>query len=117
MMCWSQRWHPTKLGYEWIAFMSHGGAYSPDSAVDALEASLRRKTAKYASLKTDQNLSELHLLLYYDQGYHYNTPFDAPDFGFVEIASHLTQVAATEHGAFDRIFLFIPATREVARVY
>lgn len=117
IMCWSRAHRPTTLGNEWIGFMPHGGPYAIKSAVEALEDSLKRKTAKYATLKTTANLSELYLLLYYDQGFHYNTPFDAPGFGFSEIVSHIAQMAASDHGAFDRIFLFIPAKQQVAIVY
>jgi len=117
LMCWSQSRHHTYQGNEWIAFMNHGGGYSPDTAVEALERTLSRKTAKYSTLHADQRLAELYLLLYYDQGFHYNTPFDAPGHGFAEIARHLTNLAAQDHGVFQRIFLFIPATKDLARVY
>jgi len=97
--------------------MNHGGGYSPDSAIEALERALKRKTVKYGTLKESANLAELYLLLYYDQGFHYNTPFDTPAFRFEEIVVHLKKVTVSEHGVFDRIFVFIPATKQAARVW
>ena len=52
-----------------------------------------------------------------DQGFHYNTPFDAPGVGFADVAAYLRDVAATDHGAFDRIFLFVVATNDLAQLY
>jgi hypothetical protein len=106
-----------KRRVSWITFMPHGGPYSPRTALRALERTLNRKTSKYATLKTSANLAELYLLIYYQQGYHYNTPFDAPGFGFPEVATHLQTIASSEHGSFDRIFLYIPFTHQMARIY
>ena len=117
LICQSQVWQQAHVGNEWIAFTNHGGAYSPDTALKALERALARKTAKYRGLHSQLKLAELHLLLYYDQGFHYNSPFDAPGHGFREVVRHLRDVAMSDHGVFDRIFLFIPATRQVARIY
>lgn len=117
LMCWSHLHRTAQLGHEWITFMPHGGAHGIQPAIQALEFSLQRKTAMYATLKSNAGLAELHLLLYYDQGWAFNTPFDAPGFGFREIASHLKQVASADHGAFDRIFLFIPAKQQLETIY
>lgn len=114
--CRSHKWFHTSEGSEWIVFMNHGGAYTPDTAVEALEQTLAKKTAKYQNLLADANLSKLYLLIYYDQGFHYNSPFDAPDYGFNEIAAHLSTVAQDNHGVFDGIFLFIPAKKQLAQV-
>jgi hypothetical protein len=117
MNCRSQRWFETHDGNEWIVFMNHGGAYSPESAVNALKVTLARKTQKYATLHDDQRLTKLFLLIYYDQGFHYNTPFDAPGYGFDEIAVELAALAAIDHGVFEGIWLFIPATGDIAKLY
>ena|SRR6266568_1397368 len=117
LMCWARAYRTATPGHEWITFMPHGGSYGTQSAVHALEISLQRKTAMYPTLKTTAGLAELHLLLYYDQGWAFNTPFDAPGFGFPEIASHLRRVAAADHGPFNRIFLFIPAKQQLATIY
>lgn len=115
--CVSQQHHPTQQGTEWIHFMSHGGAYSPDDALQAAIITLQKKTSMYATLKADEHLNELHLLLYYDQGWAYNTPFHAPNFGLPQIANALRNTAATDHGQFERIFLFIPTTKHSATIY
>jgi len=115
--CTAQQYDSSTLGDEWIAFMSHGGAYAPDTALDAAITTLQKKTSMYATLKADEHLAELYLLLYYDQGWAYNTPFTTPTFGFDDVASALRTIAANDHGQFDRIFLFIPATDAVAEIY
>ena len=117
LRCWSQATFRTHAGNEWMSFMPHGGGYDEESAFDALKESLARKTAMYTTLHKDQNLAELHLLLYYDQGFLYNTPFDVPDWGFNEIAAALANVAAQNHGVFDHIYLFILETGDLAVIY
>lgn len=94
-----------------------GAAYSPDDALQAAVAALQKKVAMYTTLKDDEHLDELYLLLYYDQGWAYNTPFHTPTFGFPDIANTMREIAAHNHGQFDKIFLFIPATSDVAQIY
>lgn len=96
------------LGMPWVRFPTHGGAYSPQDAIDALREQLNKKTSKetYLDLHERQNLDELYLLLYYDQGWFYNTPFSAPEFGFRDVAEMVAQAAATNPGVFQKIFLF-----------
>lgn len=115
--CVSQQYEPSQRGDEWISFMSHGGAYNPDTALDAAITALQKKTNMYATLKADANVGELCLLLYYDQGWAYNTPFTTPNFGLAQIAEGLRAIAESDHGQFERIFVFIPATKEVADIY
>lgn len=117
MICTSRRYQPTIVGNTWITFFPHGGAFRAETALTALEATLRRKTSKYATLRSDARLGELYLLLYYDQAWLYNTPFDSPSFGFPEVVAHLSTLAAYDPGAFDKIFLFGPAKKLLAQVY
>jgi hypothetical protein len=67
---------------------------------------LNKKTSKYHDLHRRQSLDELYLVIYYDQGWFYNTPFAAPGIGFRQIAEIAAQVAADNHGVFQKIFLF-----------
>ena len=115
--CTAQQYNPSNPGDEWIMFMAHGGAYAPDDALQAAIATLEKKTSKYATLKADEHLDDLYLLLYYDQGWAYNTPYHTPTFGFNDIANALRTVATNDHGQFDKIFLFIPETDEIAQIY
>ncbi len=103
---WSRSEFDTPLGIRWITFPNYGGAYTPQGSVDALREQLNKKTSKYLDLHQQQSLDELYLLIYYDQGWFYNTPFTAPGFGFREIAEIAAQAAADNHGRFDKIFLF-----------
>ena len=115
--CAAQQYDPSTSGDEWIMFMAHGGVYAPDDALQAAITTLEKKMSKYATLKADEHLDELYLLLYYDQGWAYNTPYHTPTFGFNDIAHGLRAVATNDHGRFDKIFLFIPETDEVAQIY
>ena len=72
---------------------------------------------KYANLHADENLSELYLLLYYDQGWVYNSPYRSLHYGFLDVASELRVVTKTEHGRFDRVFLFDALDTKLAQVY
>ncbi len=97
---------PTSLGGRWIVFPNRGGAYDPQDAIDALLSVLDRKTSEHSGLHQEQAVDELHLLIYYDQGWFYNTPFTAPGMGFREIAQIAAQQTVKTHGVFSKIFLF-----------
>lgn len=103
---WSRSEFDTPLGIRWITFQNYGGAYTPQESVDALREQLNKKTSKYDDLHRQESLDELYLLIYYDQGWFYNTPFAAPGFGFGEIAEIAAKVAASNYGKFQKIFLF-----------
>ena len=105
---WPRSRFNTSLGVRWVRFPNPTYAYTPQDAIDALREQLNKKTSKasYLDLHQRQNLDELYLLLYYDQGWIYNTPFNAPGFGFREIAEIAAQAAANNHGVFQKIFLF-----------
>jgi hypothetical protein len=80
---------------------------------DALLENIRRKIDKYAKPRNklklqQQQLAEFYLLAYYDEAVLHNTPYDAPGFGFREIAALVAQeLAATRH-PFDKVFLYSP---------
>ena len=96
----------TPTGGRWIDFPARGGAYSSQSAVDALEILIKKKTEKYETLHVDEKLDELHLVAYYDNGLFYNTPYTTLGFGFDEIAQICRDWARTQPGKFQKIFLF-----------
>jgi hypothetical protein len=60
--------------YPWIDFRPWGTAYSSQTTIDALAELVAKKTAKYDGLNAKENLTELYLVAYYDQGLFYNTP-------------------------------------------
>lgn len=103
---WPRSQFNTFLGMRWVRFPNHTDAYTPQDAVDALLKVIGKKTSKYRGLHQQESLDELYLLLYYDQGWIYNTPFNAPEFGFREIAEIAARAAANNHGVFQKIFLF-----------
>lgn len=112
------------FGLEWITFRGHGGAYTPEWMRDALLGSIRNKSAKYAKphnkLKLQQQkLDEFYLLAYYDEAVLYNTPYDAPDFGFKEIGDLVAEELLRIPHPFDKVFLFSPleAGQKVLQVW
>jgi hypothetical protein len=93
-------------GFPWILFRPHGGAYSSQSAIDALSALMQKKIPKYVGLRQKEQLSELYLIAYFDQGLFYNTPYDTIGIGFSKIADICRTWLAANRGQFDKVFVF-----------
>lgn len=115
----SRRRSQAQLGIHWIVFRNHGGAYTPDWMRDALVDNIKRKIAKYAKphnkLKLEQQqLAEFYLLAYYDEAVLHNTPYDAPGFGFQQIAVIVAQELAANPHPFDKVFLYSPIEKPSA---
>lgn len=93
----------------WIDFRPPGGFYSPKAMLDTLSSSLVAHTsdARYKDLRAQVGLDEVYLLVHYDfKAFAYNTPFDAPNFGFKQAAEFAASVLDGVGGYFDRVFLF-----------
>jgi hypothetical protein len=93
----------------WIRFPEAGRHYSPNEMLETLESSilLNKGDERYKDLRAQTGLAEVYLLIHYDfKAFAYNTPFDAPDFGFKEAASFASQVLDGAGSFFDRVFLF-----------
>lgn len=91
---------------EWIGFSQQGGAYSPESALAAL-ATIIEKKLSYAPLSGGR---EVRLIIYYDEGALYNTPYKDLKFrSFADIAQEASRVTREKLGAkrspFTRIYL------------
>ncbi|MGA8154358.1 MAG: hypothetical protein WB952_25670 [Terriglobales bacterium] len=108
-----ERINPIK-GIAWADFRPRGGAYSPKDAVAALLELLRKKTNKYASLHREQDLVELYLVVYYDQGLIHNTPYFGLNFGLDEVAKAASAEVAKNPGPFQKIFLFNSIDQDMA---
>ena len=68
---------------------------------------VHKNDERYKDLKTKVRLDEVYLLVHYDfKAFAYNTPFDAPGFGFKEAANFARESLNSDGGYFDRIFLF-----------
>jgi hypothetical protein len=106
------RFHPARknrFNIRWIRFPSPGGAYSPNEMLETLSKALaaHKSDERYEDLKKHIGLDEASLLIHYDfKAFAYNTPFDAPNFGFKEAAEFAAQALNGDGGYFDRIFLF-----------
>jgi hypothetical protein len=108
----SIRFHPStrdRFDIHWIQFPSPGGAYSPNEMLETLRSSIvaHRNDVRYIDLRTQVELDEVYLLVHYDfKAFAYNTPFDAPNFGFEQAAKFAAEKLGGDGGYFDRIFLF-----------
>ena len=91
----------------WIRFRSWGGAYHPRSMVEALQRRLSEKREKYRSNNDLKSLAEFVLIVHYDQALLYNSPVDAPDFGFDDAIEEARAFLGNDPGAFTRIFVLI----------
>ena len=105
------RFRPTRSRgtTRWIRFPDAGRQYSPAEMLETLESSLlsHKRDERYKDLREKAGLDELYLLIHYDfKAFAYNTPFDAPNFGFKEAAAFASQVVDGDGNFFDRIFLF-----------
>jgi hypothetical protein len=113
-----RRFNP-QLGADWLTFRAHGGAYTPDWMRDALLQNIKRKIEKYAKPQNklnlqQQRLAEFYLLAYYDEAVLHNTPYDAPEFGFREIAAIVAQELAENPHPFEKVFLYSPIEKPPA---
>ena len=94
----------------WIRFPDASRHYSPREMLESLESALlsHRSDERYnKDLKKQVGLDEVYLLVHYDfKAFAYNTPFDAPGFGFKEAANFARESLNSDGGYFDRIFLF-----------
>jgi hypothetical protein len=98
--------------------VSVGGAYDPHDADTALAAVLRTKiqNPNYGPTKVTASLREMWLVVYYDRGVLWNTPYRGVRIGMGGHSTDEAAVAANARqvlrrsgsGAFDRIFLFFP---------
>jgi len=108
----SIRFHPStqsRFTIRWIHFPSRGGAYSPNEMLETLSRALaaHKSDERYRNLKEIVGLDEVYLLVHYDfKAFAYNSPFDAPNFGFKDAAKFAKQALNRDGGHFDRIFLF-----------
>jgi hypothetical protein len=94
-------------GLSWIGFPNWGGAYHPQSMVDALNHCLREKRGKYPSNKLAKSFEAFVLVIHYDQALIYNSPVHTPDFGFDDIVISARTFLDADPGAFTHIFLLI----------
>jgi hypothetical protein len=98
-----------RLNARWILFPPRASHYSPNEMLETLSSSLLAHTtdARYKDLRTQVGLDEVYLLVHYDfKAFAYNTPFDAPNFGFKQAADFASTVIKRDGGHFDRVFLF-----------
>ncbi|HMG75560.1 MAG TPA: hypothetical protein VK582_18825 [Pyrinomonadaceae bacterium] len=94
--------------HQWVQSPTPVGFYG-DEMLETLSKSLVAHTgdARYKDLGKLIGLDEVYLLVHYDfKSFAYNTPFDAPGFGFKEAAESASRVLGGDGGYFDRIFLF-----------
>ncbi len=101
----------------WMTFPMNGGAYSPNSMVDALYDCTQAKVSKYSAKPA--NVNEFHLLVHYDQAFAYNSPVEAIDFGYEDAVAAVLARIGSAVGVFDRIFVYVSVKdgQKVFRMY
>jgi hypothetical protein len=92
--------------FEWADFRPPGGAYSSDSAIKALAELIEKKTSIYKDLHAKENLDELYLVAYFDQGLFHNTPYETIGTKFKDIAAMANAWLKGNPGKFQKVFLF-----------
>lgn len=91
-----------------------GGSFSPEEASHALRDVITRKTHKknYKTLKRDQALDQLYLVVYYDRGPLWNSPYEGIDGGLENIVAEAQEWLGRDHGPLDKAFLFLACEPE-----
>ena len=112
---------PRLFNARWILFPPRASHFSPNTMQEQLRIALlaHKNDERYEDLKQRVGLDEAYLLLHYDfKAFVYNTPFDAPDFGFKEAADLASSELGGDGGYFDRVFLFhfLWGKEEVCRI-
>lgn len=92
--------------FEWADFRPPGGAYSSESAIQALAELIGKKTSKYKGIHGKEKLDELYLVAYFDQGLFHNTPYEIIGTKFHDIAVMASAWLRANSGEFQRVFLF-----------
>jgi hypothetical protein len=115
--------HPRpRFDADWIQFPSRGGAYSPNDMRQTLKRAIlaHKNDERYKELKQRVGLDAVYLLVHYDfKAFAYNTPFDAPNFGFKEASEFAASIIDGDGGYFDRVFLFhfLAGQEEAYRIF
>jgi hypothetical protein len=106
--------HPRMQGVAgatgWVTSEARGGAYDPKWASEALHARIAEKINKqnYTSLKSEQNLSELVLVVHYGiLGILHNSPFEGVGRHLDDVIAEVRSNLTSDHGPFDRVFLYL----------
>lgn len=86
-----------------------GGSYSPEDARAAIAGVLKKKTAKrnYKTLKKEQALNELYLLVYYNRALLWNSPYEGINGGIDIAVEQAKAQMSKDHDPFDKVFLFL----------
>jgi len=102
------RIYPVRTTPRGIKF-AKGGSYSPEDARGAIARVLEKKTAKhnYQTLKKEQALAELCLLVYYNRALLWNSPYEGVNGGIEVVIEEAREQLGLDHGPFDKIFLFL----------
>ena len=97
----------------WIQFEGNGGAYDPEVAVRALRSSIDQKTNKYGGLR--KGGQDVRLIIYYDQGVLYNTPYGNTLESVAQVA--VLRLADTAHQEFTHVYILDVHNRLAFGVY
>lgn len=107
-------------GHDWIEFENSGAISAPSWILGAVVDRILAKIADYEvrNLHVRHALDELHLVCRYSEQALLADLAPAARFDFAAFALRVSRALASEHGVFNRIFLFNPyEAQKVLRVY
>lgn|GEM_PF-4938681 len=113
---WLKYWpcSPAKrdMGIDWVRFPARGRFYTPQEMFDTLIANIGKKIGKYSTLRRDQRLDELYLIVFYSKGLLWNPPYSALGCGLRDIANAVQEMLSQNPGSFQKVFLFSPIEKD-----
>jgi hypothetical protein len=96
-----------RIKLHWIQFPARGGAYSPESMMNALKQRLTEKRDQYRNNEKLKAFDQSVLVIHYDTAFAYNTPVETPFFKFADAAVEARKFLAGDAGVFMAVFLLI----------
>lgn len=101
--------HPVGRASRGIRFDKGNSGDSPKDVRDALIKVARDKCAKYnyRTLKKEQALDELYLVIYYNRASMWNSPYEGINGGIGVAVERAREQISLDHGPFDKVFLFL----------
>ncbi len=94
-----------KWQHNWIAFPLRVDTFDGETMWKPLREIVAQKIGHYAA--SSMGFDHLSLIVIYNQAWIYNSPAEMPLHSFDDAAAELRREIGDNHGAFDRVFLYI----------
>src|SRR5262249_47251147 len=90
---------------DWITFPVRGGSFDRETMAKPLREIVDEQIRHYGTART--GFDDLSLVIIYNRATRYNSPAETDRHTFEDAADELRQSVVHNHGAFDRVFLYI----------